>query len=62
MTNQALTPKAQKMWDEMREFIRENTERWVNSGWTEEDARERSIQLLEGMMGGELTQEAREQL
>ena len=62
MTNQSLTPQAQKMWDEMREFVRENTERWVNAGWTKEDARQRSIELLEGLTEGELTEEATEQL
>ena len=62
MTSEPLSPRAQQIWDEMREFVRENTERLFKSGWTKEDARERSINFLEGLMDGELTDEARELL
>ena len=62
MTTKSLSDDAQSMFDEMKKFVRENTARWVKSGWTHEDARNRSLDLLEGLMDQALRPEVRELL
>ena len=62
MADTQLSEGAQETWNQMREFVCSNTERWVKAGWTLEDAQQHSIDLLEGRKEGELTPEGRESL
>ena len=64
MTNdpQFETEGLDETWAMMKTFLKENIERRVKSGWTEEEAREHSLGLLEGLMGSELTEEGKASL